>query len=89
MEESFHGRMYTPFFFNASTSTRRVCGAAVLTPAKVGVPYLKRKLDDAYENFAGGSAANLLGPGYRREELPETVQAFPRSPPSTRRLMAV
>lgn len=37
----------------------------------VGVPYLKRRLDDAYENFAGGAAVNMLGAGYRRDDLPE------------------
>ncbi|TGZ84829.1 hypothetical protein EX30DRAFT_325649 [Ascodesmis nigricans] len=36
----------------------------------VGVRYLKCKLDDAYENFAGGAAANVLGAGFREEEAP-------------------
>ncbi|KAI5820924.1 Pex12 amino terminal region-domain-containing protein [Pyronema omphalodes] len=39
----------------------------------VGIPYLKRKLDDAYENFAGGAAANLLGQGFRNDELAENA----------------
>jgi hypothetical protein len=37
------------------------------------VPYIKRRLDDLYENWAAGAAANMLGPGYRRDELPEDV----------------
>ncbi|KAF8437422.1 Pex12 amino terminal region-domain-containing protein [Terfezia claveryi] len=43
----------------------------------VGVPYLKRKLDDAYEIHAGGAAANLFGSSYsRRDQLREgaTIQ---------------
>ncbi|CAZ80744.1 unnamed protein product [Tuber melanosporum] len=43
----------------------------------VGVPYLKRKLDDAYEIHAGGAAANLFGAGYRGRGEPE-VNASPR-----------
>ena len=31
----------------------------------IGVPYLKRKLDDAYEIHAGGAAASLFGAGFR------------------------
>lgn len=37
------------------------------------MPYLKRKLDYAYENYAGGAAANVLGTSYRSEILLETV----------------
>lgn len=40
----------------------------------VGVPYLKRKLDDAYEIHAGGAAANLFGSSYsQRDQLREGV----------------
>lgn len=47
----------------------------------VGVPYLKRKLDDAYEIHAGGAAANLFGASYQqRDQLPEGVcSAYIRS----------
>jgi hypothetical protein len=45
------------------------------------VPYLKRRLDDAYENFAGGAAANVLGRSYRRDELGEDVCAPSLLPP--------
>ncbi|KAI5801566.1 Pex12 amino terminal region-domain-containing protein [Peziza echinospora] len=34
----------------------------------VGVPYLKRKLDDAYEIHAGGAAASLFGSSYRQRD---------------------
>ncbi|KAI5805012.1 Pex12 amino terminal region-domain-containing protein [Geopyxis carbonaria] len=34
----------------------------------VGVPYLKRKLDDAYEIHAGGAAANVLGANFAADE---------------------
>lgn len=37
------------------------------------MPYLKRKLDDAYEIHAGGAAANLFGANYRRDEPDENV----------------
>lgn len=37
----------------------------------VGVRYLKCKLDDWYENFAGGAAASVLGAGYQQEEAPD------------------
>lgn len=41
---------------------------------QVGIPYLKRKLDDAYEIHAGGAAANLFGTNYRpRNEPGENV----------------
>lgn len=38
------------------------------------MPYLKRKLDDAYEIHAGGAAANLFGANYRSDELDENVR---------------
>ncbi|KAH8155450.1 uncharacterized protein LAJ45_00460 [Morchella importuna] len=41
----------------------------------VGVPYLKRKLDDAYEIHAGGAAANLFGSNYRNDEPAENATA--------------
>ena len=42
----------------------------------VGIPYLKRKLDEAYEIHAGGAAANLFGSGYQqRDQLRENVCA--------------
>lgn len=37
------------------------------------MPYLKRKLDDAYEIHAGGAAANLFGSNYRNDEPAENV----------------
>ncbi|KAL7273123.1 ubiquitin-protein ligase peroxin 12 [Rhizina undulata] len=36
----------------------------------IGIPYLKRKLDDAYEIHAGGAAENLFGANYRRDQQP-------------------
>jgi peroxin-12 len=45
----------------------------------VGVPYLKRKLEEAYEVHSGGAAASVLGAGYVQDELPEDVRS-PFSP---------
>src|SRR4051812_17259922 len=44
---------------------------------QVGIPYLKRKLDDLYEIHAGGTAANLFT-NYRPQEDPldENVSQF-------------
>lgn len=39
----------------------------------VGVPYLKRKLEEAYEVHSGGAAASVLGAGYREDSLDEDV----------------
>ena len=57
----------------------------------IGVPYLKRKLDDAYEIHAGGAAANLFGASYQqRDQLREGVCCFhafsPPPPPPTHAL---
>lgn len=41
---------------------------------QVGVPYLKRKLDDAYEIHSGGAATNLFGAAYSAgDEVDENV----------------
>ena len=44
------------------------------------MPYLKGKLDDAYENYAGGAAANVLGASFRADEISETVPPPPPLP---------
>lgn len=45
------------------------------------MPYLKRKLDDAYEIHAGGAAANLFGANYRSDEPGENVRPRLHTPP--------
>lgn len=45
------------------------------------MPYLKRKLDDAYEIHAGGAAANLFGSNYRNDEPGENVRLSFKPPP--------
>lgn len=35
------------------------------------MPYLKRKLDDAYELYSGGAAQQLFGASYRTDALAE------------------
>ncbi|KAF8541875.1 Pex12 amino terminal region-domain-containing protein [Trichophaea hybrida] len=44
----------------------------------VVIPYLKRKLDVIYENYAGGAVMNVLGQSYQREELTETSSSHER-----------
>ena len=59
-----------PLYHRARGST---VGVVDMRVVQVGVPYIKRRLDHAYEVYAGGAAANLLGANYRRDELDENV----------------
>ncbi|KAF8248624.1 hypothetical protein K440DRAFT_583278 [Wilcoxina mikolae CBS 423.85] len=63
---------FTPALVTESTKLKRNDVWKSLLVLVVGIPYLKRKLDDVYENYAGGAAVNVLGPSYQREELTET-----------------